>query len=243
MSTGSRDSIYKQRREHVAPFEFDQAVSEVFDDMVRRSIPGYETVVRVSGALVAEVCQGQGLVYDLGASLGEGTASILAACGDSRPEIALVDSSKPMMKRCRERFAGVCGLRMLCVDVCELDFEPAIAFVMNYTLQFIDPISRDPLLSRIRQALLPGGVLVLSEKIRLEPDRLNEVAVRRHHEFKRLMGYSDQEIAQKRDALERVLIPETLHDLTERLHAAGFSRLEVWFRCLNWVSIAAHADA
>lgn len=236
------DTLYTQKLDQVVPFEFDQAVSDVFDDMVRRSVPGYDTVVCVTGALVAEVYRGSGVVYDLGASLGAGTASILAACANSAPEIVLVDSSEPMVERCRERFAGVPGLDMLCADVCQLEFKPAAAFVMNYTLQFIDPAMRGELLRRISNALIPGGVLVLSEKIRLEPDALNRSAVHRHLEFKRLMGYSDQEIAQKREALERVLIPDTLGGLEERLCGAGFSRLDAWFRCLNWVSIAAYAD-
>jgi tRNA (cmo5U34)-methyltransferase len=60
-----------------------------------------------------------------------------------------------------------------------------------------------------------------------------------HHAFKRAQGYSELEISQKRSALERVLIPETLEIHKTRLSQVGFETVEVWFQCFNFVSLVA----
>jgi tRNA (cmo5U34)-methyltransferase len=79
-------------------------------------------------------------------------------------------------------------------------------------------------------------VLIVSEKIRSsdasEQARLEQL----HLAFKAANGYSDLEIAQKRTALENVLLPDTVDDHRRRFFDAGFSRADLWFQCLNWVS-------
>jgi tRNA (cmo5U34)-methyltransferase len=112
---------------------------------------------------------------------------------------------------------------------------------MNYTLQFIPIAQRNTVLRRIREAMSPGDVMILSEKITLQDTELNRHLVDLHHDFKRQQGYSDLEISQKRDALENVLIPETREAHFERLRQVGFSRCDVWFQCLNFASIIAIA--
>ncbi len=84
-------------------------------------------------------------------------------------------------------------------------------------------------------------MLILSEKLTLPDPRLNEYLIDLHHDFKRQQGYSDLEIAQKRQALEDVLVPETRGAHVVRLNAVGFSRCDVWFQCLNFGSLIAIA--
>jgi tRNA (cmo5U34)-methyltransferase len=60
-----------------------------------------------------------------------------------------------------------------------------------------------------------------------------------HHEFKKLMGYSDLEVAQKRKALENVLVRDTLETHKNRLTNAGFVKTYLWFQCFNFMSLAA----
>jgi tRNA (cmo5U34)-methyltransferase len=69
--------------------------------------------------------------------------------------------------------------------------------------------------------------------------RLNALNIDLHHQFKRANGYSDLEIAQKRDSLENVLIPETLDAHKQRIASAGFSSCDVWFQCFNFASLVA----
>ena len=86
---------------------------------------------------------------------------------------------------------------------------------------------------------MPGGILVLSEKIRFANEAENALQTELHHAFKRNNGYSELEISQKRTALENVLIPETLADHEARLKKAGYRHIHVWFRCFNFISLLA----
>jgi len=106
-------------------------------------------------------------------------------------------------------------------------------------LQFIPLEDRIGLLQKIYQGLLPGGILILSEKLKFDDERQQELQTQMHHAFKKAQGYSDLEISQKRTALENVLIPETFARHQSRLLQAGFSSAEVWFQYFNFASIIA----
>jgi tRNA (cmo5U34)-methyltransferase len=111
--------------------------------------------------------------------------------------------------------------------------------VLNFTLQFIPIADRLAFLQKINQGLLPGGILLLSEKLKLDDDKQNTLQADMHHQFKKAQGYSDLEISQKRTALENVLIPETFSLHQQRLQEADFSSAEVWFQYFNFASLIA----
>jgi tRNA (cmo5U34)-methyltransferase len=60
-----------------------------------------------------------------------------------------------------------------------------------------------------------------------------------YYDFKRLNGYSDLEIAQKRAALENVLVPNTCAALQQRALQVGFKRVDTVMQCLNFVALLA----
>ena len=81
------------------------------------------------------------------------------------------------------------------------------------------------------------GVLLLAEKVVHEDGELTALEQEFHHRFKREMGYSDLEISQKRDALERVLIPESLEQHQRRLQRVGFRQIDIWFKWFNFAAL------
>jgi tRNA (cmo5U34)-methyltransferase len=85
----------------------------------------------------------------------------------------------------------------------------------------------------------PGGCLILSEKLAFDDPEEQQLLHTLHHGFKQLQGYSALEVAQKRAAIENVLIPESLETHRRRLLAAGFRRVTVWLQCLNFLSLLA----
>ena len=117
--------------------------------------------------------------------------------------------------------------------------ENASVVVLNFTLQFIAIEDRAPLIAKIAQAMKPGGILILSEKICFEDEHLQQLNTELHHEFKRGNGYSELEIAQKRSSLENYLRAETIKTHEDRLQMAGFSSIDVWFQCFNFASLVA----
>jgi tRNA (cmo5U34)-methyltransferase len=124
-------------------------------------------------------------------------------------------------------------------DIIGFEYNPAAMVLMNFTLQFIAVDQRDQLVDDIYSALCPGGVLVLSEKIKFDHAETNDALIKIYHQYKADQGYSDMEISQKRDAIENVLIPETLDTHHTRLQNAGFKIITPWVQNLQFVSFLA----
>ena len=229
----------------VPPFCFDARVAAVFPDMIRRSVPGYELIVQSLPWLAARVVQPHSNVYDLGCSLGASSHAVRHGL-DHAPgcRIIAVDNSAAMLARAQEWLAGfraATPIELQCADVLEVAIENASLVILNFTLQFIPQNQRLELLQRIRAGMRPGGVLLLSEKIAIEDEPLAHLITELHHDFKRAQGYSELEIAQKRQALDNVLIPETLAVHRERLQAAGFAASQTWLQHTRFVSLLARA--
>lgn len=237
-----RDAIYANPLDAIAAFAFDERVVQVFPDMIQRSVPGYATIIAMTGVLAERYAQPGSRVYDLGCSLGASTLAMRAQLGGRDCRIVAVDNAAAMIERCRAVIAtdaGQAPVELLQADICDVPIEDASVVVLNFTLQFVPQAAREALLGRIGAGMRPGGVLVLSEKIRFEDPHLQELNTDLHHAFKRANGYSELEIAQKRSALENVLVPETIADHQQRLRRAGFGSVDVWFQCFNFASLVA----
>lgn len=236
------DTLFSDPLRAPGKFRFDSDVVAVFPDMIQRSVPGYETVIAMSGLLARHYAQAGSTLYDLGCSLGATTLAMRRRVEGIDCRIVGVDSSPAMIARCRDliaRDAGSTPVELIENDVCREELADASLVALNYTLQFVPVAERAALLQRIHRALRPGGILVLSEKIRFADAAVDRLYVDMHHDFKRAHGYSDMEIAGKRDSLEHVLVPETLDTHRERLATAGFSVVEAWFQCFNFASLIA----
>lgn len=239
----SQDRIYAQPRKLVDAFRFDAEVAAVFDDMIRRSVPGYAMMLDLLGVIAGKTLQQNDLSYDLGCSLGASTLAIRHNIKADDCRIIAVDNSADMIVHCRKSISNDSSptpVNIECTDISELDFKPCKLVSMNLTLQFIEQPQRLALLTRIADALQPDGVLFLSEKLQFtdaeEQQRLTDL----HHQFKKHQGYSDLEIAQKRSAIENVLLPETLEAHRQRLEQAGFGKVMVAMQCFNFVSLLAY---
>jgi tRNA (cmo5U34)-methyltransferase len=234
-----RDHLFRDPRNQIVDFAFDEAVAGVFGDMIRRSVPGYETVIPLSGLAAARHIDGltddSRTVYDLGCSLGATTLALLRQLGDAPASIIAVDGSIAMIERARTRVIDE-RVSFVHSDIRDLALEPAGAVLLNFVLQFITPDERATLLKRIHTALAPDGLLVVSEKLRFEDPGEQAFYNSAHLDFKRANGYSDLEISQKRTALENVMIIDSEEQHRERFAQAGFRRTRKWFQCLNWVS-------
>ncbi len=239
---GLSDQIFAEPLANIAGFKFDQKVVDVFPDMIKRSVPGYATTISMIGDLAQRYAQSNSFCYDLGCSLGAATLAMRHHIRASNCEIIAIDNSEAMIDRCRQVMAAdssELAVNLRCQDLQDCQIEKASVVVLNFTLQFIPKQERSQLIHNIYQGLLPGGVLILSEKVQFENPAHQELMVELHHNFKRANGYSDLEIAQKRSAIENVLIPETLDVHKERLSDAGFSSADVWFQCFNFASLIA----
>ena len=250
----NRDSLFSHPLGDIEGFRFNQSVVDVFPDMLRRSVPGYESIIGQSALLAARYVQPGTKLFDLGSSLGATSIAMREALVHSKDdsvagcEIHAIDNAKAMIDASRSIIAkaeeSLPADRRVPIHLHEADLEAhpidhASVVAMNFTLQFVEPAARAALMQKIANALQSGGVLILSEKVRFEDSIVNDMHIDMYHAFKSRNGYSDLEISQKRTALENVLVPDTLDEHRERLMSAGFSCCTVWFQCFNFASLIA----
>lgn len=242
MPTDEPDRLFARGEATPGGFRFDAEVARVFADMIARSVPGYAETVALTGWLAGRFGQDRTHLYDLGCSLGATLFACLRATHDRELSAVGVDASAPMLERARDQLARLELPRQpdfLEADVREIEFEPSSFVALNWTLQFVPVDDREALLRRIHDALVPGGALVLSEKIVEEDAGAQTLLDRLHLDFKRAQGYSELEIAAKRSAIEDVLVPETLAAHRARLARAGFATTAVVARTLNFATLLA----
>lgn len=238
----SRDKIFASRLEQLTSFKFDEKVAAVFPDMLQRSIPGYSAIISMIETLTGRFAQPGTNLYDLGCSLGASALSMMQGLKSENCRIIAVDNAPAMIERCRENSLKLefsTPIEFICADIGEVEITNASVVVLNFTLQFIAPERRCQLLEKICQGMNPGGILILSEKVKFENQQVDELLIDIYHAFKRANGYSELEISQKRSALENVLIPETVKTHRDRLIRAGFTSAEQWFQCFNFMSMLA----
>jgi tRNA (cmo5U34)-methyltransferase len=239
-----RDTLFSTLNSDIEAFRFDERVTRVFADMIRRSVPGYATIIAMTGVLGAEHIQPHSRVYDLGCSLGTSLISVQNRV-DVPCELIGVDNSEAMITACRENLEHLPAkegikIQLRCTDIDQISISNASLVIMHYTLQFIQPNRRLELLRKIARGLNPSGVLILSEKLAFDDPETDVALTRLYYDFKKHNGYSELEISQKRQALENVLIPETEQTHLMRLREAGFERAMSWFQCLNFHSFVAY---
>ncbi len=244
----NRDHIYAAPQGTIAPFRFDAQVAQVFPDMIRRSVPGYATMVEMIGVIAGRHATPGSTLYDLGCSLGAVTLAMRHRDLPANCRIVAIDNAPAMLDRARDLLSddeapGRTPVELRCEDIRDTVFDNASVVALNFTLQFIPPDDRARLLARIAASMQPGGALVLSEKICFSDPQEQQRNEELHHAFKRAEGYSALEIAQKRSAIENVLIPETLDAHVARLREAGFIGVTPWFRCFNFMSLVAVTPA
>jgi len=239
----TRDDIYQDPQNPVEPFEFDDQVARVFDDMINRSIPFYREILYRQAQLIQRFYQPGTVIYDLGCSNGNLCLLICRQLADRPFKATAVDNSAPMLKVFSERLAAMPGaerVTLKCEDISETTIQNASVVVLNFTLQFLPPARRFALIERIYRGLVPGGILLFSEKVTHADPPMSNLQQGLYYTFKRENGYSELEISQKREALEKVLIPDTMEQHAERLQRAGFSAIDLWHKWFNfaaWIAI------
>ncbi|GAA7701663.1 carboxy-S-adenosyl-L-methionine synthase CmoA [Helicobacter pylori] len=231
-------------------FCFDEKVAHVFDDMLERSIPYYHEMLNLGAYFIAQNLKEnvypkslpkplpKPLIYDLGCSTGN---FFIALNQQIQQDIELVgiDNSMPMLKKAQEKLKDFNNVRFECMDFLEVEFKEASAFSLLFVLQFVRPMQREVLLKKIYNSLALNGVLLVGEKIMSEDRILDKQMIELYYLYKQNQGYSHNEIAFKREALENVLVPYSLKENIALLESVGFKHVEALFKWVNFTLLAA----
>ncbi|MCH2191392.1 MAG: carboxy-S-adenosyl-L-methionine synthase CmoA [Gammaproteobacteria bacterium] len=242
-----KDKLYAKTRDQVGRFKFDDKVASVFSDMISRSVPSYQPILSMLPTITREFRQNGANYYDLGCSLGAGLHAMSEGLKDTiglddiSGNLIGIDTSRAMIERAKDYRCPYSNLSVIFTEANILDsaVNNAAMVLLNFTLQFLPLESRENLLGKVYDGLNPGGALILSEKICYEDAATDSKMIDIHHRYKADQGYSQLEISQKRDAIENVLIPETLETHINRLSQVGFSIVTPWHQNLQFISILA----
>ena len=230
-----KDSIFKVGNFNDLTFTFNEEVTEVFEDMIDRSVPGYTSSLRLIENLSRKYFIEGTHCYDLGCSLGASSMSLIKAIGKREGKIFAIDNSPAMIAACEQKCADL-------IKTGKVKFikqDKASVVVINFVLQFLNSKDRDGLLKKVFLGMKQGALLILSEKIHFDNKFRNQTIDNLHHQFKSNNGYSKMEISRKRDALEGVLMTdlETLH--LKRLESIGFKKIRKIMTNLNFMTLVA----
>jgi len=218
-------------------FEFDEEVASVFDDMLNRSVPFYQENLKLQIEILKEFLKENDLVIDLGSS----TGTFLIELAKKKPlKLIGIDNSEAMINRAKQK-AKAFGVKIdfLQEDFLDFSFPKSNSIVANYTIQFVRPLKREKLIKKIYSSLKRNGIFLMSEKLITENKKLNKIMIDIYYNYKKEKGYSEFEIAQKREALENVLIPYSMQENIEMLKNTGFKNIEVIFRWNNFATFIA----
>jgi len=236
------DRIFAAPVEQATDFAFDERTAGVFDDMVSRSVPFYSEIQRMTTELAADFAVPGTNLYDLGCSTGT-TLALLDPLIEPSVHFIGVDNSAEMLQKAREKFARLQSQRprdLLCADLHDwTGVENASVVILTLTLQFVRPSHRERLIRTICAGTREQGCLILVEKLTEADTLFNRLFIKYYYDLKLRHGYSDLEIAQKREALENVLIPYHLDENRDLLLAAGYRKFQVFFRWYNFCGIVA----
>ncbi len=235
-----RDNIFVGNQ-YPKVFEFGDAVAEVFDDMVERSIPFYKEIVRQT-AFFAKAYHISGTsIIDLGCS----TSTVLLELREKHlPEAQLlgVDISPAMIQVSRNKMNLSSSGRSIELqegDAMGVSFSGSSVVILNFLLPFLKFSERKVLLKNIYKGLPAGGAVLMSDKVRSSHGEIETSFVQGHDKFKLTKGYSTLEIDRKRESLQEVLVPLSFFDEFELLESAGFKAYDVFFKWNDFVSIVA----
>jgi len=237
-----QDQVYAKALENIDNFTFDDRVAEVFPDMIQRSVPGYETMIHMLGKLTERFSRPDANYYDLGCSLGAATLAMRRNIQTENGTIFAVDNSEAMLERCKNHvnaFNFPTPVNFALADINDYPISNAAIVVLNFTLQFLSPVQRQDLVSKIYRGLRSGGLLFISEKLTFSDSVIDDLLIELHHDFKKDNGYSELEISQKRSALENVMLTDSFETHQLRFHQAGFEHVSLWYQNMNFSSMLA----
>lgn len=221
-------------------WEFNEAVTDCFDNMLERSIPGYERMRELVFAFGKEFVKDDTTVVDIGCSLGNAFFPFVEKFRDSCHFIGIEQSSS-MVKKARERYQK--EIEQGIIEIYEKkveDFVPKqnVSLILSVlTLQFVDVEERYKVVKELYESLVHQGAMVLVEKTSSANSNLFEKI---YYDLKRKNGYTEEQIYSKKEGLANYLIPLSREDNVKMLKRAGFSNIEcIWTDIMfsAWIAI------
>ena len=220
-------------------WEFNDEVARCFKNMLERSIPDYQSMRALSYELGTRFVKPDTLIVDAGCSTGMAVEPFVERFKDAN-DFLLIDNSPAMAAASKERFSEYPGVEVRAGNLWEnLPLKDTASLVLSVlSLQFMPTAYRQTMISAIYESLAPGGAFIFVEKIVSE--NMDDLMVELYYDMKRRNGYSEEQIMDKRRSLENVLSPLKPEWNVDMLRTAGFDKVDMFWRCLNfcgWIAV------
>lgn len=217
---------------NVVDFSF-QDHAENFDDHIARSIPGYHELVERSVKCSRRFVQANSTVVDIGCSTGRLLTKIQEHNQAARPNVRYVGLDIVSGFSGHWRQLAIDNLRFENCDVRSYKgFDNISTAFSHFTIQFIPPADKLPLLKRIYDGMLEGGALIVAEKMLMSSGRIQDAMAFAHYDYKLEKGFSESEILDKERSLRGQMTLWTERELTKALRLVGFREIECFWRNL-----------
>lgn len=226
-------------------WEFDEAVTDAFDDMLARSIPAYNTMRTLTTSLAHDLFIDGTDLLDIGCSRGAAMEPLITDRSLDIRHALGVDVSQPMLAAARSRFRKQIGEGLVDIRALDLrhgypdDVSPSVTLAV-LTIQFTPIEYRQRILQDAYNLTVPGGALLVVEKVLGAGAHLHDVFDREYLDFKGRNAYTAEQIARKKASLEGVLVSLTARENERLLREVGFRYVDCYYRWLNfagWVAV------
>lgn len=155
-------------------------------------------------------------------------------------DFLLIDNAPAMAQACRDKYKDEPAVTVKEGNLWNfLPFEEDASLVLSVlSMQFMPTSYRQAMLRIICDGMIEGGALIYVEKV--VSGSLDDLMVDLYYQMKRENGYTDEQIMAKRRSLENVLSPLEPAWNEAMLKQAGFRKVEMFWRCLNfcgWIAV------
>ena len=236
-------SILEKKYDSIIPpknWEFNEDVTDCFDNMLERSIPGYDRMRELVFTFGKEFVKDHTNVVDIGCSLGNAIFPFVEKFRD-RCHFIGIEPSSSMVERVRERYwkeieQGILEIYEKKVE--DYVLEQNVSLILSVlTLQFVNIKDRYKVVHDLYESLIPHGAMILVEKTSSKNSDLFEKI---YYDLKRKNGYTEEQINSKKKSLSNCLMALSREDNVEMLKKAGFSNIEcIWTDIMfsAWIAI------
>jgi tRNA (cmo5U34)-methyltransferase len=221
-------------------WKFDEGVANVFDEHVRKSVPFYDEVQRLTLSMSDWFLCDNAIVLDIGCATGTTIKALHKRHPDKAKYIG-IDPAINMLDKAKHNLSGLCDIFLKCESIEDYPIAPnslSMALAL-YTIQFVHPQRRSQVCRQIYNGLKNRGLFIMVEKVLDDDSFFADLHIQQHWELKVDQGFTPDEIYSKAAAIRGVLVPLTMSENIEMLRLAGFSRVSIAWKWCNFVMFAA----
>lgn len=216
---------------------FDDEVAQCFDEMLKRSIPNYETMRELVYNVGRHYVKDGAAVMDIGCSNGNAALPFVKTFNN---QFILCDVSESFLDLCRKGFKEHKNVQIINHDLRNGVPDVQSCLILSIlTIQFTPIEYRQKVINSVYEHLQPGGAFIFVEKLLGTTYDIDSVLVDEYYELKRENQYTQEQIHAKRKSLEGVLVPITESWNVDLLRSAGFKKIDCFWRYLNFAGYLA----